>query len=114
MAVKGWPLQELQGISINEAATANSMRQLYQNGYVSEPHAAVAAAALTNSLLPDETGVFLGTAHPAKFKDAVDKTLGIAVKLPPALQAVADKTVLSAKLPPEFDRLKSHLLSIFN
>lgn len=114
MSVNEWPLQELQGISISEAATVASMRQLYQGGYISEPHAAVAAAALSQSLRPDETGVFLGTAHPAKFKEAVENTLGIAVPLPPALQLVADRNVLSAKLPAEFARLKSHLLSIFS
>ena len=60
---------------VDESDTQLSMRQMYQQGYTSEPHAAVAYKALQHSLVDSEIGVFLGTAHPAKFKDSVETVL---------------------------------------
>ena len=45
-------------------------------GYTSEPHAAIAYRALRDQLQPGEYGLFLGTAHPAKFKESVEAILG--------------------------------------
>lgn len=104
----------LEGIAISEESTGNSLRQLHQIGYLGEPHSAVAAAALHTSLGAGETGVFLGTAHPAKFKEAVEQILKIEIPLPPALLAAAARPLLSARLRPEFPRLKEHLLSILS
>ncbi len=42
-------------------------------GYISEPHAAIAWRALRDQLQPGEYGLFLGTAHPAKFKESVEE-----------------------------------------
>lgn len=52
------------------------MRELKAAGYTSEPHAAVAYRALRDQLHPGEYGLFLGTAHPAKFKESVEAILG--------------------------------------
>ena len=60
----------LTGVGINEEQTTTMLQSLYHNNYISEPHAAVAYKGLTDSLQNQETGIFLGTAHPAKFKDA--------------------------------------------
>ena len=78
----GWPLSLVTGIALSEHDTAAALAQLYQVGYLSEPHAAIAAQALTLELTDDETGIFLGTAHPAKFKDVVDQQLAIELPLP--------------------------------
>lgn len=45
-------------------------------GYTSEPHAAIAYRALRDQLQPGEYGLFLGTAHPVKFKESVEAILG--------------------------------------
>lgn len=111
-ASAGWPLSEIEGLAISEEATAASMHKLHAVGYLAEPHAAVAAAALQQSLKGGEVGIFLATAHPAKFKDRVDEVLHTEIPLPPELIAVAEKTVLSEKLPPDFVRLKTHLQTL--
>lgn len=108
----GWPLKDIESVSVSEAETADSMQKLYSAGYLAEPHAAVAAAALQQSLNAAEIGIFLATAHPAKFKERVDEVLSTEIPLPPELQAVAEKTVLSEYLPPDFSRLKAHLLNL--
>ena len=47
--------------------TEATIRDLHAQGYLADPHAAVAYGVLADRLAPGETGVFLGTAHPAKF-----------------------------------------------
>ncbi|PKH98906.1 threonine synthase [Shewanella sp. 11B5] len=108
----GWPLSLVTGVALSEDATAGALAELYQLGYQSEPHAAIAAHALTLGLTSKETGVFLGTAHPAKFKDVVDRELNINLPLPPELAAVAQKTILSAELDADFDQLKAHMYAV--
>ncbi|MDF0534456.1 threonine synthase [Shewanella sp. A32] len=107
-----WPLSELTGVAISEQQTHDSMVALKDLGYQAEPHAAVAAEALNLCMKEDERGIFLATAHPAKFKDVVDRELGTDLALPPELQRVKVKPVLSATLPADFAALKTHMLSV--
>jgi threonine synthase len=101
---------DLTATSISDGQTRTALRQLYtEYTYLSEPHGAVAWAALAATLQPQETGIFLGTAHPAKFQESVESILGIDVPLPPALAVVADLPILSAHLPADFAALKGLL-----
>ncbi|MFZ5952355.1 MAG: threonine synthase [Candidatus Rifleibacteriota bacterium] len=110
-SARGGRLEELVGISVDEEQTFESLRQLYSAGYLSEPHAAVAAAALRQSLKSGEHGVFLATAHPAKFKESVEQALGINLELPPELARVRDGRILSLRISNDFLKLKEILLS---
>jgi threonine synthase len=109
-----WPLSDLSGLALSEGQTRQAMLALEQTGYLAEPHAAVAAEALRLSLQDEEQGIFLATAHPAKFKDVVDRELNTSLPLPQALQRVADKPLLSAVLPADFDSLKQHMFAVLN
>lgn len=102
----------LSAVSIDEDYTQLAMKNMASEGYVSEPHAAVAYKALTRELQEDEFGVFLGTAHPAKFRETVENVLGQPIALPEALVAVADKESLSVPLPNDYQQLKDHLFKI--
>ncbi len=106
----GRPLSDLTGIAVSEEQTRASLHELYSHGYLAEPHAAVAACALQNSLKPGEHGIFLGTAHPAKFKESVEQTLSLSIDLPAPLQAVADRSILSKRLACDFKEFKNFLL----
>ncbi|WAJ71078.1 threonine synthase [Catenovulum adriaticum] len=97
--------------SVDEDYTHIGVRQLNELGYLSEPHAAVAYKALKRSLNDDEVGIFLGTAHPAKFKETVENILGTPVALPKALAEVANKDILSDSLSADFATLKSYLFT---
>jgi threonine synthase len=108
-AAMGWPLSLISGVMVDEAQTAASLVSLASLGYQSEPHASIAAQGLV-TIKEHETGIFLGTAHPAKFKDVVDSILGTDLALPQALRAVEAKTILSKPLAADFGLLKSHLL----
>jgi len=99
----------LSATAVDEAETEQTLREIYAQGYLSEPHAAVAYRALQSSLKEDEVGIFLGTAHPAKFKSAVDNILDQDIELPRALAECVDKPILSEIIPAEFDALKQIL-----
>ena len=80
-------------------------------GYTSEPHAAIAYRALRDQLQPGEYGLFLGTAHPAKFKESVEEILGETLPLPKALADRADLPLLSHNLPADYAELRKLMMS---
>ncbi|WP_018692100.1 threonine synthase [Algicola sagamiensis] len=100
----------LSSMSISEAQTEASVKALKERGYLSEPHAAVAYQALEESLSDDEVGVFLGTAHPGKFYEAVKGILGEDFPLPETLKYYGEKELLSSKMPADFAALRDFLL----
>ena len=108
-----WKMNEgnIQGIAISEAQTAAAMQALHKHGYVVEPHTALAACGLSVSLKPDEAGIFLSTAHPAKFKEKIEKILGIQIFLPDKLKEASDKKILSKTVPADYSSVKKLLLS---
>ena len=88
------------------------MRRVYkETGYILDPHGACGFAALEQSIIESgETGVFLETAHPAKFKDTVDGILGIDIEIPEKLRAFMRGEKKSIELPKDFDNFKAFLL----
>ncbi|MCR3755413.1 MAG: threonine synthase [Sodalis sp. Psp] len=109
---KNWQLDTLGYGCVNDKATANTMREMATIGYISEPHAAVAYRLLRDSLKPGEYGLFLSTAHPAKFQESVESILGRSLPLPPALAVRASLPLLSVRMPAQFDALRHLMLSL--
>lgn len=99
----------LTATAVDEEYTHLALRQLAQLGYTSEPHAAVGYRALSHDLHEGETGIFLGTAHPAKFRETVENVLGQPISLPPELQAVASKESLAETLSGDYEDLKAFM-----
>jgi threonine synthase len=62
-------------------------RMYKENGYLLDPHGAIAWLGLQEALVADRdaVGVFLATAHPAKFREVVEPAIGAPVALPSAL-----------------------------
>ncbi|WP_075182324.1 threonine synthase [Pantoea sp. 1.19] len=107
---KTWRLSDLGFGAVTDEATQAAMRELAGLGYVSEPHAAIAWRLLRDQLQDGEYGLFLGTAHPAKFKESVDAILGQSLPLPAALADRVDLPLLSDTLPASFAPLRAFLL----
>ncbi|MBD3586149.1 threonine synthase [Salinimonas sp. HHU 13199] len=99
----------LKGESIDEQYTQMALRQLAQAGYTSEPHAAIAYRSVSHDLAPGEKGLFLGTAHPAKFRETVENVLGQPISLPKVLADVAGEDSLAKQLPADYETLKKHI-----
>ena len=105
-------MERLQtAVGAQERAEALLIADLHALGYLADPHSALAWRALRRSLDEDETGVFLCTAHPAKFAEVIEDAIGLEVLLPPALAEVRDREVLSAVIPPEFGALREEILA---
>jgi len=100
----------LTSFAISDEETQDAVRALDAEGYLADPHSALAWKALTDGLEEDETGVFLCTAHPAKFIETLEETLKRKIALPPALEQAAAKQILSTEMPADFDLLKKYLL----
>ncbi len=94
----------------NDEQTYAAMQQLYQNNYTAEPHSAIAYAALTDELQSHEKGVFIATAHPAKFIETVEEILDIAIDLPDALSNVRDLKNLSVTMTHDTSKFNAMLL----
>lgn len=109
-AIKKWNLESLGFGSVSDEKTKKTLRDLYKIGYISEPHAAIAYKLLKDQLQEKDYGLFLGTAHPAKFKKTVENILNINLKLPKPLEKIKNTPIFSYQMKPNFSKLKSFLL----
>ena len=101
----------LSGATYTDEQIAATMRDCYaRTGYILDPHGACGYRALKEQLLPGEVGIFLETAHPAKFKDTVDRILGIDLPIPEKLQAFMRGQKQSIAMPKDFDSFKRFLM----
>ncbi|MDY6471456.1 MAG: threonine synthase [Succinivibrio dextrinosolvens] len=113
--MQGWKLSDFDFGSLSDTQTEKTMQTLYKKtGYVAEPHAAIAYQVLADNLKEGETGIFLGTAHPAKFKSDVDRILNIDVPLPKALADKVSAESKSVVLKPDYNTLKNYVLEALN
>ncbi|MFP1862626.1 threonine synthase [Lonsdalea quercina] len=109
---KNWQLNTLGFGAVSDDTTKETMHELEALGYTSEPHAAIAYRLLRDQLRPGEFGLFLGTAHPAKFKESVEEILGKTLELPAALAERADLELLSHNFGPDFAPLRKFLMEL--
>ncbi|MGU3808731.1 threonine synthase [Vibrio diabolicus] len=107
--VKEWGLETLGKGAVSDEQSAQSVKDLYSLGYLCEPHGAIAYRVLEEQLQEGETGLFLCTAHPAKFKEVVDDILQSDIDLPAPLAKHAAMELLSEELDADFDALKQVL-----
>jgi threonine synthase len=108
---KKWILETLRFGSVSDHDTKKTLQELFQLGYLSEPHAAIAYKLLKDQLKQDEFGLFLGTAHPAKFKVTIEKILKNNISLPIALKNRIALPILSYNIDPDFSQLKQFLIA---
>ncbi|BCL71092.1 threonine synthase [Vibrio nigripulchritudo] len=107
--IKGWGLDTLGKGAVTDEQSAESVRDLNGLGYLCEPHGAIAYRVLDEQLQEGETGLFLCTAHPAKFKEVVDEILETDIDVPGPLAKHAAMELLSEELDNDFDALKAVL-----
>ncbi len=110
--IQGWGLDTLGKGVVTDEQSAESVKQLNELGYLCEPHGAIAYRCLDEQLQEGETGLFLCTAHPAKFKDVVDDILGSDIEVPAPLAKHAAMENLSQELEADFEALKRVLRKV--
>ncbi|MBR4621297.1 MAG: threonine synthase [Salinivirgaceae bacterium] len=94
----------------DEQIGATMAEVLKATGYELDPHGAVGYSALRDHLNAGELGLFLETAHPAKFIDTVEKYTGKRVEIPARLQKFAEGTKQTVKIKADYTELKNRLL----
>lgn len=101
----------ISGATYTDEEIAQGVKETWQEcGYLLDPHGACGYLALKEQLQPGETGVFLETAHPAKFKDTIDNILGEDIEIPLPLQEFMKGKKDTVEMTKEFDDLKNFLL----
>jgi threonine synthase len=100
--------------SISDETTKKVITQVFaQQSYLLDPHGAVGYISLKEYLRdhPDEKGIFLETAHPVKFHDAIEPLIGDVIPLPQSVEELKLKEKHSIKMEPKYSDLKELLIS---
>ena len=103
---------DISGFAYTDGQIADTVRNCYrENRYLLDPHGACGYQALKDGLRDGETGIFLETAHPAKFLATVESIIGEKVQIPAKLQAFMQGTKQSVPMPNDFGTFKQFLLN---
>ncbi len=97
---------------IDGDAMAMAMRWAHENAcVVLDPHSAIGLAAARAARLPaDVPIVTLATAHPAKFRDAVERATGVRPMLPARLSGLFDREERYVRLPAAMEAVRAFVL----
>ena len=111
----GKSLQEIKKDISGEWYDDETIKQIVKDtykktGYLLDPHGACGYSILSDYLAPDETGIFLETAHPAKFLETVEGIIGKPVIIPEKLQEFMKGKKQSIEIGNSFDEFKQLLL----
>ena len=101
----------ISGATYTDDMIKSTMTTCYNDTrYILDPHGACGYKALKEGLKDGETGVFLETAHPAKFKEKVDDILKIDIEIPSRLAEFMKGKKQSIEIKNSFADFKEFLL----
>ena len=108
--------QVLKGYRFTDDETIDTIRRLHElHGYIACPHTAVAwlATKAYQAEHPDSDTVcvFLSTAHPCKFPDALPEDIASKVVMPEEVNALKEKPRQSTAMPVSFQQFKAYLMA---
>jgi threonine synthase len=106
---------DVTGYSFTDDETRRTVKSVFEaSGYVLDPHGAVGYRGLKKYM--DENakgdGIFLATAHPAKFREVVEPVIRQSVELPPRLQQFLSGVKKSVAISSRWEDLRSLLPSL--
>ena len=100
-------IKDISGIRYTDEEIRKAIKSVYEKtGYLLDPHGACGYLALKDWKHPGEVGVFLATAHPAKFKDTVESCIGQSIEIPSGLAAFMQREKQSIPLSSDFEDFK--------
>ncbi len=109
--------QDLLAFAFDDRETMGAIARLHREGYLLDPHGAVGLLGLEaalDRLGEGFQGVFLETAHPAKFREVVEEAVGRTIEIPPGLREVLSGEKKSVPIRSCFADLKQLLLERFS
>lgn len=105
--------RDISGTTYTDEQIRETVKTTYlQTGYLLDPHGACGFRALKEGLNEGETGIFLETAHPAKFLETVEDIIADKVTIPAKLQEFMKGEKQSLPLSKEFADFKAYLLKL--
>lgn len=105
--------KEISGCTYTDEQIAETLKDTYdKTGYLLDPHGAVGYRSLVEGLDNNEIGVFLETAHPAKFKETVESIIEDEINIPAKLASFMKGTKSTVKLSSAFPAFKKYLMSL--
>ncbi|MFT6994465.1 MAG: threonine synthase [Maribacter sp.] len=105
--------KQLSSYSYTDTETRKALLDIYKKSdYIADPHGAIGYLGLKTYQKnhPDIYGVFLETAHPVKFLNIVEETIGQKLDIPIQIQKVMDKEKKSISIE-SYQELKTYLLN---
>ena len=107
----------IKGYSYNDSETREAIKDVYNSyNYIMDPHSAIGYLGLKSYLKnprSDVNGIFLSTAHPIKFKEEVENSIGEQISLPSRLKKIMTKKKNTIEIE-SYNELKDHLLCRIN
>lgn len=101
----------ISGATYTDEHIREAIKQCFsETGYILDPHGACGYEALKENLQPSETGIFLETAHPAKFKEKVEKIINQDIDIPQRLKTFMSGKKQSIAMSKQFDDFKAFLM----
>lgn len=105
--------KEIAGCTYTDEQIAQTLKETYATtGYLLDPHGAVGYRSLVEGLDDNEIGIFLETAHPAKFKETVESIIEDEINIPTKLAAFMKGTKSTVKLSSAFPAFKKYLMTL--
>ena len=105
--------QNISGYRCNDEQIRKTVKHCYEStGYLLDPHGACGYAALQENLQTGETGVFLETAHPAKFIETIEDIIECPVEIPAKLQTFMKGQKQNTELSKAYIDFKTFLLNV--
>jgi threonine synthase len=104
---------EIAAVSYTDEQISDTLRTCKaETSYLLDPHGACGYQALKEGLQAGEVGVFLETAHPAKFLETVENIIGEKVEIPAKLQEFMKGTKQSTPMTKDFASFKGYLMGV--
>jgi threonine synthase len=104
---------DISGYRFSDGEIESVIKRVHkESGYLLDPHGACAYLALKESKRAGETGIFLATAHPAKFKESVERCIGEEIEIPEGLAAFMKKNRETIQLPSDFGSFRKALINL--
>ena len=106
-------IEVVKSVTYSDEQIRETIQEVYDEyDYLCDPHGACGFRSLEETLKDEEIGVFLETAHPAKFVETVEGVIGKEnVEIPDKLLAFMKGEKKSIQLNKDFASFKSYLLT---
>jgi threonine synthase len=102
---------EIEAACFTDHKTEQCIKHTYQEtNYVLDPHGAVALLGLRKFMSDESAGIFLETAHPAKFTETVEPAIAKKIDIPETLKSCLSSPEHVTKLKADYEEFRSFLV----